>query len=69
MVDKMNRLEQVKLTDTVNYHDLVSLSLEAREKLTEIKPKTIGQASRISGVSPSDVLCAPSSYGSIASVI
>ena len=55
MVDKMNRLEQVKLTDTVNYHDLVSLSLEAREKLTEIKPKTIGQASRISGVSPSDV--------------
>ena len=55
MVDKMNRLEQVKLTDTVNYHDLVSLSMEAREKLTEIKPKTIGQASRISGVSPSDV--------------
>ena len=55
MVDKMNRLEQVKLTSTLNYHDLVSLSSEAREKLTEIKPKTIGQASRISGVSPSDV--------------
>ena len=55
MVDKMNRLEQVKLTDSVNYHDLVSLSMEAREKLTEIRPKTIGQASRISGVSPSDV--------------
>lgn len=55
MVDKMNRLEEVKLYDDINYHDLVSLSTEAREKLTQIRPKTIGQASRISGVSPSDV--------------
>lgn len=55
MVEKMNRLEQVKLHGSLNYHDLVSLSAEAREKLTEIRPKTIGQASRISGVSPSDV--------------
>jgi tRNA uridine 5-carboxymethylaminomethyl modification enzyme len=55
MVDKMNRLESVRLHDSFNYHALPSLSTEAREKLTKIKPRTIGQASRISGVSPSDV--------------
>ncbi len=55
MVDKMNRLESVKLKSDIDYHKLVSLSSEAREKLTQIKPMTIGQASRISGVSPSDV--------------
>ena len=55
MVDKMNRLEAVRLHDGFNYHALPSLSAEAREKLTRIKPRTIGQASRISGVSPSDV--------------
>lgn len=55
MVDKMNRLESVRLHDTFDYHALPSLSAEAREKLTRIKPRTIGQASRISGVSPSDV--------------
>ncbi|NND30941.1 MAG: tRNA uridine-5-carboxymethylaminomethyl(34) synthesis enzyme MnmG [Saprospiraceae bacterium] len=55
MVDKMNRLESVRLHDTFDYHALPSLSTEAREKLTRIKPRTIGQASRISGVSPSDV--------------
>jgi len=55
MVDKMNRLEQVRLSDTFDFHALQALSSEAREKLTEIKPRTIGQASRISGVSPSDI--------------
>lgn len=55
MVDKMNRLESVKLRADIDYHKLVSLSSEAREKLTQIQPMTIGQASRISGVSPSDV--------------
>ncbi len=51
----MNRLEGIRLNPNFDYKDLKSLSSEAREKLTEIKPATIGQASRISGVSPSDV--------------
>lgn len=55
MVDKMNRLESVRIRPDTNYHSLVSLSSEAREKLTKIQPLTIGQASRISGISPSDV--------------
>lgn len=55
MVDKMNRLEQVIIKDGFEYDALQSLSAEAREKLNKILPRTIGQASRISGVSPSDV--------------
>ena len=55
LVDKMNRLEEVKLGDGVDYESLKSLSSEAREKLARLKPRTIGQASRISGVSPSDI--------------
>ena len=54
-VDKMLRLENIKIRETVDYSKLSSLSSEAVEKLTKIKPQTIGQASRISGVSPSDV--------------
>ena len=55
MVDKMNRLEDVKIKETMDYSQLVSLSGEAREKLGKLQPHTIGQASRISGVSPSDI--------------
>lgn len=54
-VDKMLRLENIKLRENINYADLSSLSAEAVEKLNKIKPETIGQASRISGVSPSDI--------------
>ncbi|MDX2069859.1 MAG: tRNA uridine-5-carboxymethylaminomethyl(34) synthesis enzyme MnmG [Haliscomenobacter sp.] len=55
LVDKMNRLEEVKLWETLDYHTLPSLSKEAREKLTRMRPRTIGQASRISGITPSDI--------------
>ncbi|MGB4959328.1 MAG: tRNA uridine-5-carboxymethylaminomethyl(34) synthesis enzyme MnmG, partial [Saprospiraceae bacterium] len=55
MVDKMDRLESVRLADHFDYKGLKSLSFEAREKLHKIRPRTIGQASRISGVSPSDI--------------
>lgn len=55
MVEKMDRLESVRLADHFDYKSLKSLSFEAREKLNQIRPRTIGQASRISGVSPSDI--------------
>lgn len=55
MADKFNRLENLKLHPDFEYTKLTSLSAEAREKLADIKPATIGQASRISGVSPSDI--------------
>jgi tRNA uridine 5-carboxymethylaminomethyl modification enzyme len=55
LVDKMNRLENIKLKPDTDYSDFDSLSAEAREKLNTIKPRTLGQASRISGVSPSDI--------------
>ena len=55
MVEKMNRLENLVLKDDFSYDGISSLSSEAREKLEEIRPRTIGQASRISGVSPSDI--------------
>ncbi|KAA2219280.1 tRNA uridine-5-carboxymethylaminomethyl(34) synthesis enzyme MnmG [Maribacter flavus] len=53
--DKLNRLESVKIPDNFDYKELKSLSFEAREKLSAIKPVTISQASRISGVTPSDI--------------
>jgi tRNA uridine 5-carboxymethylaminomethyl modification enzyme len=53
--DKLNRLENVKIPATFNFQKLQSLSYEAREKLGKIQPTSISQASRISGVSPSDI--------------
>jgi tRNA uridine 5-carboxymethylaminomethyl modification enzyme len=53
--DKLSRLEDIRLNDDFNYKALPSLSAEAKEKLSRIKPLTIGQASRISGVSPADI--------------
>ncbi len=53
--EKMLSLEEHKINPDYNYHSITSLSSEAREKLTTIKPSTLGQASRISGVSPSDI--------------
>ena len=53
--DKLNRLENISIPTNFDYHKVKSLSYEAREKLTSIQPTSISQASRISGVSPSDV--------------
>ncbi len=53
--DKLNRLEGIKIPSNFEYHNLSSMSYEARQKLTEIKPKTVSQASRVSGVRPSDI--------------
>lgn len=53
--DKLNRLEGLKIPESFDYSKLKSLSYEAREKLTKIRPATVSQASRISGVSPNDV--------------
>ncbi|MBD1393551.1 tRNA uridine-5-carboxymethylaminomethyl(34) synthesis enzyme MnmG [Mucilaginibacter glaciei] len=55
IVDRMKRMEDREINPEFDYSQLVSLSKEAREKLKKIKPRTLGQASRISGVSPSDV--------------
>ncbi|MFD0931850.1 tRNA uridine-5-carboxymethylaminomethyl(34) synthesis enzyme MnmG [Psychroflexus salinarum] len=53
--DKLNRLENIKIPEHFDYSLLKSMSFEAREKLTKIKPRTVSQASRVSGVNPSDV--------------
>ena len=55
IVSKMKKMEDKEINTDFDYHQLVSLSKEAREKLMRIKPRTLGQASRISGVSPSDI--------------
>ena len=52
---KLKDLEDLKIPDDINYTELVSISTEGRQKLNKIKPSNIGQAGRISGVSPSDV--------------
>lgn len=53
--DKLQRLENIKIPENFDYSKLKSLSFEAREKLSKIRPTTISQASRVSGVSPSDI--------------
>jgi len=55
MADKLQRLEKIKLAENFEYAKLKSISTEARQKLSKIKPTSIGQASRIPGVSPSDI--------------
>jgi tRNA uridine 5-carboxymethylaminomethyl modification enzyme len=55
VAEKIKRLDNLKIQDEIVYSELMSISTEARQKLTRIKPTNIGQASRISGVSPSDV--------------
>ncbi|MCL2105887.1 MAG: tRNA uridine-5-carboxymethylaminomethyl(34) synthesis enzyme MnmG [Oscillospiraceae bacterium] len=54
-VQEMNRLEAVRLPEDLDYEKLASLRMEAREKLAKVRPETLGQASRISGVNPADI--------------
>ena len=53
--DKLIRLEDVKIPDNFDFDKIKSMSIEAKQKLAKIRPATIAQASRISGVSPSDI--------------
>lgn len=55
VAEKLHRLENIKLGDKFNYDEIKALSTEARQKLTKLKPQTIAQASRIPGISPSDI--------------
>lgn len=55
LVVRMSQLEELIIPNTFNYEKIISLSNEARQKFTKIRPQTLGQASRISGVNPSDV--------------
>lgn len=55
LVQKMSQLEELEIPETFDYKKISSLGNEAREKLTRIRPRTLGQASRISGINPSDV--------------
>ena len=55
IADKLHRLEDIQIENRFDYENILSLSTEARQKLTKINPKTIGQASRIPGVSPNDI--------------
>ena len=52
---KLQRLEQIRIPETFNYEEVQSLSTEARQKLTRIRPRSIGEAQRIPGVSPNDI--------------
>ncbi len=55
LVDRMKQLEDLEIPEQFDYQRIVSLGVEAREKLNRMRPKTLGQASRISGINPSDV--------------
>lgn len=55
IAEKLHRLENIRIPEEFDFHSMNSLTIEARQKLTRIRPKTIGQASRIPGVSPADV--------------
>lgn len=55
LVQRMSLLEELEIPETFDYKKIASLGNEAREKLTKVKPQTLGQASRISGINPSDV--------------
>jgi tRNA uridine 5-carboxymethylaminomethyl modification enzyme len=55
LAEKLSKLDEQRIDPNFDYHKISSLSSEATEKLLKIKPATLGQASRISGVNPSDI--------------
>ena len=55
LAQKMQRMDHIKIPKDFDYHLMASLSHEAKEKLTEIQPVNLAQASRISGINPSDI--------------
>lgn len=55
LATKMSAMENLLIPETFDYNKLVALGTEARQKFTKVKPRTIGQASRISGVNPTDI--------------
>jgi tRNA uridine 5-carboxymethylaminomethyl modification enzyme len=55
LAEKIKRLESIKISESIDFNNLKSISTEGRQKLSKIRPATVGQASRISGVSPSDI--------------
>jgi tRNA uridine 5-carboxymethylaminomethyl modification enzyme len=55
IADKLKRLNFIEINKNIDYNSLKSLTIEARQKLSKIKPKTIGEASRIPGISPNDI--------------
>jgi tRNA uridine 5-carboxymethylaminomethyl modification enzyme len=55
IAEKIKRLEKLRIPNDINYNELISISTEGRQKLSKIRPVSIGQAGRISGVSPSDI--------------
>jgi tRNA uridine 5-carboxymethylaminomethyl modification enzyme len=55
MVERFQKIENLKLPDTLDYADINGLSKEAREKLSRIRPRSLGQASRISGITPAAI--------------
>ena len=55
LAQRMQQLDHIKIPSNINYKEIPSLSLEARDKLTKVQPQNLGQASRISGVNPSDI--------------
>ena len=54
--EELKRMENVKIPKDINYDDISNIASEAKEKLKEVSPETLGQASRISGVNPSDIM-------------
>lgn len=54
-VEKMRKMEEKIIPSHIDYETVANLSLEAKQKLSEIRPRTVGQASRISGINPADI--------------